>query len=114
MSKFDRPVTDRATPELLEWVETVDRNATQKTVLAQARAAHEAVWHAPRTQPLFSSVAGSGAARPEDFSFFFYSAPASGATVAEDDATARRLRRLQMLKLMLQQAQAAKKPTGRG
>jgi hypothetical protein len=113
MSKFDRPLTDRATPELLEWVETVDRNASQKTVLARARAAHEAVWQSPRTQPLFSSVAGSGAARPEDFSFFFYSAPASGATVAEDDATARRLRRLQMLKLMLQQAQAAKDPKGR-
>jgi hypothetical protein len=114
MSKFDRPVTDRATPELLEWVETVDRNASQQTVLAQARAAHETVWQAPRTQRLFSSVAGSGAARPEDFSFFFYSAPASGASVAEDDATARRLRRLQMLKLMLQQAQTAKKSNGRG
>jgi hypothetical protein len=113
MSKFDR-LTDRATPELLEWVDTVDRNATQKTVLARARAAHEAAWQAPRTQPLFSSVAGTGAARPEDFSFFFYSAPGSGATVAEDDATARRLRRLQMLKLMLQQAQAAKNPGGRG
>jgi hypothetical protein len=113
MNKPDRPLDDRATPELLEWVDTVDRNATQKTVLAHARAAHQAVWQqTPRNQPLFSSVAGSGAARPEDFSFFFYSAPASGATVAEDDATARRLRRLQMLKLMLQQAQAAK--NGRG
>jgi ethanolamine ammonia-lyase large subunit len=107
MSKFDRP-TDRATPQLLEWVDTVDRNATQKTVLARARAAHEAVWQGPRNQPLFQSVAGTGAARPEDFSFFFYSAPARGATVAEDDATARRLRRLQMLKLMLQEAQLAK------
>jgi hypothetical protein len=94
MSKFDRPVTDRAMPEL--------------------RTAHEAVWQAPRTQPLFSSVAATGTARPEDFSFFFYSAPASGATVAEDDAKARRLRRLQMLKLMLQQAQAAKNSNGRG
>jgi hypothetical protein len=28
MNKFDRP-TERATPELLEWVDTVDRNATQ-------------------------------------------------------------------------------------
>ena len=83
MSKFDRPPTDRATLD---------------------RAAHEAAWQAPRVQPLFSSVAGTGAARPEDFSFFFYSAPDSGATVAEDDATARRLRRLQMLKLMLQAA----------
>jgi hypothetical protein len=114
MSKFDRPLTERATPELLEWVDTVDRNAAQKTVLARARAAHEAVWQAPRTQPLFSSVAGSGAARPEDFSFFFYSAPARGATVAEDDATARRLRRLQMLKLMLQEAQLAKAKKGQG
>ena len=114
MSKPDRPMTDRATPELLQWVETVDRSSTQKTVLAQARAAHEAVWQAPRNQPLFSSVASTGAARPEDFSFFFYSAPGSGATAVEDDATARRLRRLQMLKLMLQQAQAAKKPNGRG
>ncbi|HEY7639115.1 MAG TPA: hypothetical protein VH814_05275 [Steroidobacteraceae bacterium] len=114
MSKFDRLTTDRATPELQEWVETVDRNATQKTVLARARAAHEAVWQAPRTQQLFTSVAGTGAARPEDFSFFFYSAPGSGAAVAEDDATARRLRRLQMLKLMLQQAQAAKNPKGHG
>lgn len=115
MSKFDRPVTDLATPQLQEWMETVDHNASQKTVLARARAAHEAVWQAPRTQSLFSSVAGAGAARPEDFSFFFYSAPASGATVVEDDATARRLRRLQMLKLMLQQAQAAvKDPKGRG
>jgi hypothetical protein len=115
MSKFD-PQTDRATPELLEWVDTVDRNATPKTVLARARAAHEAVWQGPKTQPLFSSVAGTGAARPEDFSFFFYSAPAGGgATVAEDDATARRLRRLQMLKLMLQQAQtAALDPKKRG
>jgi hypothetical protein len=34
--------------------------------------------------------------------------------VAEDDATARRLRRLQMLKLMLQQAQAAKDSNGNG
>ena len=114
MSKFDRPLTDRATPELLEWAATVDRNATAKTVLARARAAHESVWQAPQTQPLFSSVAGTGAARPEDFSFFFYSAPAHGATVAEDDATARRLRRLQMLKLMLQQAQAAKDSNGNG
>jgi hypothetical protein len=114
MSKPDRAMTDRATPELMEWVETVDRNATQKTVLARARAAHQAVWQAPQTQPLFSSVAGSGAARPEDFSFFFYSAPARGAAVAEDDATARRLRRLQMLKLMLQEAQSTKGPKGRG
>lgn len=59
-------------------------------------------------RPLFASVAATGAARPEDFSFFFYSAPANGATAAEDDAKARRLRRLQMLKLMLQQAQLAK------
>ena len=93
MSKFDRPLTDRATLE---------------------RAAHEAAWQAPRIQPLFSSVAGSGAARPEAFSFFFYSAPANGATVAEDEATARRLRRLQMLKLMLQQARAAQDPSGEG
>ena len=92
MSKFDRPVTGRAMPEL--------------------RTAHEPVWQAPRTQPLFSSVAGTGAARQEDFSFFFYSAPASGATAAEDDAKARRLRRLQMLKLMLQEAQAAKAAKG--
>ena len=113
MSKFDRQ-TDRATPERLEWVDTVDRNATQKTVLARARAAHEAVWQGPRKQPLFQSVAGTGAARPEDFSFFFYSAPARGATVAEDDATARRLRRLQMLKLMLQEAQLAKIKKGHG
>jgi ethanolamine ammonia-lyase large subunit len=113
MSKSDRS-TDRATPELLEWVDTVDRNATQKTVLAHARAAHEAVWQGPRHQPLFQSVAGTGAARPEDFSFFFYSAPARGATVAEDDATARRLRRLQMLKLMLQEAQLAKSKKGPG
>jgi hypothetical protein len=109
MNKPDRPFADRATPEMVEWLETVDRNATQQTtVLQRVRAVHEAVWQAPRKQPLFSSVAGSGAARPEDFSFFFYSAPASGATAAEDDATARRLRRLQMLKLMLQQAQLAK------
>ena len=113
MNKFDRP-TDCATPALLEWVDTVDRNATQKTMLAQARAAHEAVWQPPRTQPLFQSVAGTGAARPEDFSFFFYSAPARGATVAEDDATARRLRRLQMLKLMLQEAQLTKGKKGSG
>ena len=83
-----------------------DRSIAQ-TVLTRAREAHEAVWQAPRTQQLFSSVAG-GAARQEDFSFFFYSAPANGATVVEDDATAKRLRRLQMLKLMLQQAQLAK------
>jgi hypothetical protein len=108
MSKSDRPIADRATPEMVEWLETVDRNATQQTVLARARAAHQAVWQAPQTHPLFTSVAGTGAARPEDFSFFFYSAPANGATAAENDATARRLRRLQMLKLMLQQAQAAK------
>ena len=54
MSKLDRAMTDRATPELLEWVETVDRNATQKTVLARARAAHEAVWQAPRNAAAFS------------------------------------------------------------
>ena len=109
MSKPDRSIADRATPEMVEWLDTVDRNARQQTVLARAREAHEAVWHSPRKQPLFSSVAGTGAARPEDFSFFFYSAPASGATVVEDDATARRLRRLQMLRLMLQQVQDAKK-----
>jgi hypothetical protein len=109
MSKPDRSIADRATPEMVQWLETVDRNARQQTVLARARAAHEAAWQAPRTQQLFSSVADPGAARPEDFSFFFYSAPASGATAVEDDATARRLRRLQMLKLMLQQAQEAKK-----
>ena len=109
MSKPDRPIADRATPEMVEWLETVDRNATQQTtVLQRVRAVHEAVWQAPRTQQLFSSVAGTGAARPEDFSFFFYSAPGNGATVVEDDATAKRLRRLQMLKLMLQQAQLAK------
>jgi hypothetical protein len=109
MSKPDRSIADRATPEMVQWLDTVDRNARQQTVLARARAAHEAVWQTPRKQQLFSSVAGPGAARPEDFSFFFYSAPASGATAVEDDATARRLRRLQMLKLMLQQAQEAKK-----
>ena len=108
MKKPDRSIDDRATPEMVEWLDTVDRNARQQTVLARAREAHEAVWQAPRTQQLFSSVAGSGAARPEDFSFFFYSAPANGATAVEDDATAKRLRRLQMLKLMLQQAQLAK------
>jgi hypothetical protein len=107
MKKPDRPMTDRATPEMVEWLESVDRNARQQTVLARAREAHEAVWHAPRPQQLFSSVAGTGAARPEDFSFFFYSAPGNGATAVEDDATARRMRRLQMLKLMLQQAQLA-------
>ena len=109
MNKPDRPFADRATPEMVEWLETVDRNATQQTtVLQRVRAVHEAVWQAPRKQQLFSSVAGTGAARPEDFSFFFYSAPANGATAAEDDAKAQRLLRLQMLKLMLQQAQAAK------
>ena len=107
MKKPDRSIDDRATPEMAEWLDTVDRNARQQTVLARAREAHEAVWQAPRTQQLFSSVAGTGAARPEDFSFFFYSAPANGATAVEDDATARRLRRLQMLKLMLQEAQAS-------
>jgi hypothetical protein len=108
MKKPDRSIADRATPEMVQWLETVDQNARQQTVLARARAAHEAVWQAPRTQQLFSSVAGTGAARPEDFSFFFYSAPANGATAVEDDATAKRLRRLQMLKLMLQQARLAK------
>lgn len=113
MSKPDRPIADRATPEMAQWLEAVDRNTRTQTVLARAREAHEAVWQAPRTQQLFSSVAGAGAARPEDFSFFFYSAPGSGATAVEDDATARRLRRLQMLKLMLQEAQAAKAAKGR-
>jgi hypothetical protein len=108
MNKPDRPIANRAVPERVDWLETVDRNASQQTMLQRVRAAHEAAWQAPRSQPLFSSVAGTGAARQEDFSFFFYSAPASGATAAEDDATARRLRRLQMLKLMLQQAQVAK------
>jgi hypothetical protein len=107
MKKPDRSIADRATPEMTQWLETVDRNARQQTVLARAREAHEAVWQQPRTQQLFSSVAG-GAARQEDFSFFFYSAPANGVTAVEDDATAKRLRRLQMLKLMLQQAQLAK------
>jgi len=109
MKKPDRAIADRATPEMVDWLETVDRNAGQQTtVLQRVRAVHEAAWQAPRTQPLFSSVAGTGAARQEDFSFFFYSAPGSGAAAVEDDATARRLRRLQMLKLMLQQAQVAK------
>ena len=110
MSKPDRPIADRATPEMAQWLETVERNAGEKTaLLTRVRAVHEAAWQAPRNnQPLFSSVAGSGAARPEDFSFFFYTAPASGATAAQDDAKERRLRRLQMLKLMLQQAQLAK------
>lgn len=80
----------------------------EKTVLARARAAHEAAWQAARTQQLFNFGAETGAARPEDFSFFFYSAPGSGATAVEDDVTTRRMRRLQMLKSMLQQAQAAK------
>jgi hypothetical protein len=106
MKKPDRSIADRATPELVQWLEAVDRNALQHG-LARARSAHEAVWQAPRTQQLFSSVAG-GAARPEDFSFFFYSAPSNGPTAMEDDATAKRLRRLQMLKSMLQQAQLAK------
>jgi hypothetical protein len=106
MKKPDHSIADRATPEMVQWVETIDRNALEQG-LARARAAHEAAWHAPRTQQLFSSVAGTGAARPEDFSFFFYSAPANGATAVEDDATARRMRRLQMLKLMLQEAQAS-------
>jgi hypothetical protein len=114
MNKPDRSIADRAPPELAQRLETVDRSASQTTVLARARAAHEAVWSAPRNQPLFSSVAGAGTARPEDFSFFFYSAPGSGATAVEDDATARRLRRLQMLKLMLQEAQTAKDGSGRG
>jgi hypothetical protein len=109
MKKPDRPSADRATPEMVDWLETVDRNASQQTTMLQrVRAAHEAVWQAPRAQSLFSSVAGTGAARQEDFSFFFYSAPGTGATVVEDDATARRLRRLQMLKLMLQQVQVTK------
>jgi hypothetical protein len=120
MSKLDRPIMDRATPEMVQWVETVDRNAAPKArrvpeaALATARAAHEAVWQGPRTQrsPLFASVAGSGGARPEDFSFFFYSPPGNGAVAASDDETARRLRRLQMLKLMLQQA--TKESTGNG
>ena len=107
MKKPDRSIDDRATPEMVEWLETVDRNALEQG-LARARAAHEAAWQAPRTQQLFSSVAGTSAARPEDFSFFFYSAPGNGATAVEDDATAKRLRRLQMLKLMLQQAQLEK------
>jgi hypothetical protein len=107
MKKPDRSIADRATPELAQRLETVDQNARQQTVLSRARAAHEAVWQQPRTQQLFSSVA-VGAARPEDFSFFFYSAPGNGATAVEDDATAKRLRRLQMLKLMLQQAQLEK------
>lgn len=68
----------------------------------------------PRTPPLFSDVVNGGAARPEDFSFFFYSAPLQGATVASDDARVRRLRRLQMLHLMLQQAQLAKQAKPRG
>jgi hypothetical protein len=109
MKKPDRPIADRATPEMVDWLETVDRNASQQTtVLQRVRAVHEAVWQQPRTQSLFSSVADTGAARQEDFSFFFYSAPGNGATAVEDDATAQRLRRLQMLKLMLQQAQVAK------
>ncbi len=102
MNKPDRSIADRATPE-----------PSQNTLLARVRAVHQAVWQTPRTQPLFASVAGTGAARPEDFSFFFYSAPGSGATAVEDDATARRMRRLQMLKLMLAQAQAAKDRGGR-
>jgi hypothetical protein len=107
MNKPERPIADRATPEMREWLETGERNASPNTLLSQVRSAHEAAWQAPRA-PLFASVAGTGAARPEDFSFFFYSAPGRGATAAEDDATARRLRRLQMLRLMLQQAQLAK------
>jgi hypothetical protein len=107
--KPDRPSAVRATPEMVDWLETVDRNASQQTTMLQrVRAAHEAVWQAPRAQSLFYSVAGTGAARQEDFSVFLYSSPGRGATAGEDDATARRLRRLQMLKLMLQQAQVAK------
>jgi hypothetical protein len=109
MKKPDRPSADRATPEMVDWLETVDRNASQQTTMLQrVRAAHEAVWQAPRAQSLFSSVAGPGAARQEDVSVLFYYAPGSGATAVEDDSTARRLRRLQMLKLMMQQAQVAK------
>ena len=114
MNKPQRPPEDRATAEMLQWVATVERNSRLQTVLAGARAAHAATWQAPRTPQLFSSVAGAGAARPEDFSFFFYAAPGSGAAALEDDATARRLRRLQMLRLMLQQAQSAAKGSSGG
>lgn len=120
MSKPDRPMMDRATPEMALRLEPVDRNAVPtprrvpEAALATARAAHEAVWQGSRTQksPLFASVAGNGEARPEDFSFFFYSPPGNGAAAASDDETARRLRRLQMLKLMLQQV--TKESTGNG
>ena len=112
MSKPDRAMTERVTPELVEWVDTVDRNATQKTVLARARAAHQAVWQAPQDAAAFFFRRGFRSSATGDFSFF-YSA-GRGAAVAEDDATARRLRRLQMLKLMLQEAQSAKGTKGRG
>jgi hypothetical protein len=55
MKKPDRPSADRATPEMVDWLETVDRNASQQTTMLQrVRAAHEAVWQAPRAQSLFS------------------------------------------------------------
>lgn len=93
MSKLE----DRATPEMLQWLEGAGGGRPQLAVrpaessLATARAAHQAVWQ--RRGP-----------RPEDFAFFFHSSSAAPSAVTSDEAPGQRRRRQRMLKLALLQA----------
>jgi hypothetical protein len=92
MSKLE----DRATPEMLQWLEAAGGGRPQLAVHsvesspASARAAHEAVWQ--------------NHARPEDFAFFFHSSNAAPAAVSSDETPAQRRRRQRLLKLALLQA----------
>ena len=92
MSKLE----DRATPEMLQWLEAVGGERPQLAVrpvessLAAARAAHHEVWH--------------NRARPEDFAFFFHSSNETPASVSSDETAAQRRRRQRLLKVALLQA----------
>ncbi|MGH8186033.1 MAG: hypothetical protein ACREUC_05685 [Steroidobacteraceae bacterium] len=108
MSKLE----DRATPEMLQWLEAAGGGRPQLAVrpaessLATARAAHHAVWQSrssERPAQLISS-ASNGGARPEDFAFFFHSSSAAPSAVTSDETPVQRRRRQRLLKLALLQA----------
>jgi hypothetical protein len=92
MSKLE----DRATPEMLQWLEAAGAARPQLAVhpvessVATARAAHQAAWQ--------------NQARPEDFTFFFHSSNAAPPAVSSDETPALRRRRQRLLKLALLQA----------
>jgi hypothetical protein len=93
MSKLE----DRATPEMLQWLEAAGGGRPQLAVrpaespLATTSAAHHAVWQ--RRGP-----------QPQDFAFFFHSSSAAPSAVTSDETPAQRRRRQRLLKLALLQA----------